>query len=432
MSLKIKKETLLQYFLIYWLLLDAGSAAAFVTIGSDAYFLSLLALGFGVCVYYHRTSRFQACYKYEFQVFFYILVVSMLCTFLVTFGEMYITIVVSVIGRIVIVVAAVTVNPQEFLVRFIRTVSFLAIISLFIFCGYFIGGIQFWSFIAGKLPVVRSASYTIGAQYGSFLLCFNYFDPTRNSYIFGEPGEYQVVLSAALFLLLFSNHNLGEKERKRHMAVLIITMISTQSTSGYFSMIGLLFFWVIERVCNQTLSVNQLQKILILGGVAFIVLGYFGVDDYFVSKVLTEKVIDEAGQVNFNQGTASARWEGFILLGKYILDHPLDCILGIGYGGRVASHAITSCNGLTNTIADFGIVSVGWILYCYSKSLFKYVSRWGALAGLFVILNIWIGQPVAIYTLIIVIAFAPMLTAPKWNEKRDEGGYPYETQRISL
>ena len=64
------------------------------------------------------------------------------------------------------------------------------------------------------------------------------------------------------------------------------------------------------------------------------------------------------------------------------------------------------------------------MLFNYAKALFKYVSPCATLAAMFVIINIWIGQPVPLYTLIVVMAFVPMMTAYAIEDKDIAGrGY---------
>lgn len=415
MSFIIRKSTILQYFLIYCMLLDAGAAAISV-ISTDIYYLSLFVMGVGICVLNRNTERFKKRFKYSFQVFFLILVISYLLTFLISFGGLYYTIIISNIGRIAIVLAAITIDPEEFTARFIRTVSILAAVSLVIFLGYFIGGTDFWSPITSHLPVARSVRPPLGAQYGMFFLCFNYFDSTRNSYIFGEPGEYQLVISTALFLILFVKSRLSEKERKYYLLILLITMVTIQSTTGYMNLVILLVCAFFNKDKTGEVDTDLIKKFLFFVVIAAaIAVIFFDGGDYFINKVLTEKIVNESGSVDFSQGTASARWNGFIRLGEYMKSHPLNCVFGIGLAERETT-GVTSCNGFANSVLDYGILTIFLLVFNYFKSLMKYTNIYATIAGFFVIMNTWFGQPVPLYTLIIVIAFTPMLVFDRTSE----------------
>ena len=408
MRLKIRKSVILQYFLIYWMLLDAGAAAVSV-MSSDVYYLSLLGLGVGICILKKNTEQFKNAFKSAFQIFCLILLGLYALTFVLSFGGLYYTIILSNIGRIAIVVAAVIIDSENFTSRFIRTVSVLATMSLIIFLGYFIAGTGFWSPIASHLPVARKSALPLGAQYGMFFLCFNYFDPSRNSYIFGEPGEYQLVISTALFLLLFVKSKLSDKEIKCYLLILLITMVTIQSTTGYISLAVLLICALLNNDKIAEVNTALIKKFLFaVAIVAIIGIAFFDGWNDFINKVLTEKIVSETGNVDLTQGTASARWNGFVRLGKYIKNHPLSCICGIGYEARIKS-GVTSCNGFANSVLDYGILTILWVVYNYFKSLMRYSNIYATVAGTFVIMNTWFGQPVTLYTLIIVIAFTPML-----------------------
>ncbi|MGN0558020.1 MAG: hypothetical protein ACI4IS_01040 [Acutalibacteraceae bacterium] len=347
---------------------------------------------------------------------------------MVTFGGLYYTIILSNIGRIAIVVAAVTIAPESFTTRFIRAVSILAAVSLVIFLGYFIGGTEFWTPLTSHLPLAREEKPPLGPQYGMFLLCFNYFDATRNSYIFGEPGEYQLVISTALFLLLFVKSKLSERERKIFLIILLITMITIQSTSGYFSLAVILVCALLSND-NSVKSDTSVIKKFLIGIIIFTVIGvtFFDGWDYFINKVLTEKIVNASGKVDFAQGTASARWNGFIRVGEYMLNHPLDCIFGIGFEGRQAT-GVTSCNGFANSILDYGLLTIIWLVFNYLKALRRYTNTVTTIAGIFIIMNTWFGQPVPLYTYIVVIAFTPLLVAdrtPQLSNHREDIVYEH-------
>ena len=421
LEISISKSKFLQYFLIYWMLLDAGAAAVGYFMSTDIYFLSLLGLGLGICFLKKNTVQFKKCFKYSFQVFSLVLLTLYLITFLFSFGGLYYTIILSNIGRIAIVVAAVTIDPENFTARFIRVVSILAAVSLVIFLGYSIVGTEFWTPITSHLPLAREEKPSLGPQYGMFFLCFNYFDPTRNSYIFGEPGEYQLVISTALFLLLFVKSKLSERERKIFLIILLITMVTIQSTTGYFSLAVILVCALLNRDSSAKSNTSILKKFLI-GIIIFSIIGVLFFDgwDYYINKVLTEKIVNESGDVDFTQGTASARWSGFLRVGEYILNYPLNCIFGIGYDDRFKV-GVTSCNGFTNSILDYGILTIVWLVYNYIKALFRYTNLFTTIAGIFIIMNTWFGQPVPLYTLIIVIAFTPLLVADKTPKSLSRG-----------
>lgn len=61
---------------------------------------------------------------------------------------------------------------------------------------------------------------------------------TRNNGIFNEPGLYQMVLNTALYFTMFFPEQLkcGAKKQERYMLILIIAIVTCQSTTGYLSL----------------------------------------------------------------------------------------------------------------------------------------------------------------------------------------------------
>lgn len=167
-------------------------------------------------------------------------------------GGIGIRIIAQFLVDILVVWLAVSINKQHFWERYVKTVVFLASISLMLWL-LSILQINIWDQITpeiNSLMSYRVYSDSIRYQEYSFKLhgMFLYSHRTvdmRNVSIFTEPGIYQMVLNTAIFVLLFLRDKLvsfSDKEVGRALVVLTLALLSTQSTTGYISICFIILF----------------------------------------------------------------------------------------------------------------------------------------------------------------------------------------------
>ena len=80
------------------------------------------------------------------------------------------------------------------------------------------------------------------------------------------PGVYQIVLNAALFVLLFWKKKLyfgNEKQYRTATVIVLLTLITCQSTTGYLSMMVILLCFFFMRVGERDIRMLK-QKIAVL------------------------------------------------------------------------------------------------------------------------------------------------------------------------
>lgn len=123
---------------------------------------------------------------------------------------------------------------QEFKQKYVEIIVLEAVISLICFL---------WADILGKtLPFQHWETGTVG----SFNLTFYYTigwgnipKLGRNAGIFNEPGSHQIFLNFAILFLVSDVEQLGFKKKKYiiSMIVLVLSVLTTQSTTGYMCLI---------------------------------------------------------------------------------------------------------------------------------------------------------------------------------------------------
>lgn len=81
----------------------------------------------------------------------------------------------------------------------------------------------------------------------------------RNSGIFWEPGAFQGFLILAILIILFDTHKNNVKNPFKKLLVFIVTLLTTQSTTGYVLL--LLLFLSYRKSIESRFFVNEFKKI---------------------------------------------------------------------------------------------------------------------------------------------------------------------------
>ena len=98
---------------------------------------------------------------------------------------------------------------------------------------------------------------------GLFLYTFREVDRMKNSGIFTEPGVYQMVLNLGIFIILFLNKYLYCKKTKYMLGVLILTLCTTQSTTGFIGLLLIVVFYLFSSTNKK--KIFSKTKVIILG-----------------------------------------------------------------------------------------------------------------------------------------------------------------------
>ena len=226
MELRVKKSAPFQYLLIYIMLLcnssnfyaykvDGNIVTQYILIATMVVFLllkkSMLSKQALTCVFV----------LLGFTIFVRLLQGGIGLSF---WNEMAI--------KILCVAVAISIDNERFLDRFVKTVVVFAVISMF-FWGLQLAGINLAKMIFTRF-VTRNNSITYDYEgyrtvtnlpgYGQLIYSYLEVYRHRNIGIFSEPGVYQMVINAAICILLFFSQYIEIKPQRRKAYFFILSI----------------------------------------------------------------------------------------------------------------------------------------------------------------------------------------------------------------
>lgn len=274
------------------------------------------------------------------------LVVSgiMLCSIALTrlvVGGIGIVLWIDTIFYVIFCVYVVTFDIKNFFNRFIKVTAFLAAISLvFFIMQVFATGLLEKVLFTKYVTKFKIREYYSGYYYidkyitgnGLFLYSFTNIGDyaLRNKGIFTEPGVCQMVYNSALFILLFmpNNINFSNKLKNRYIALYVITIISTQSTTGYIALMAMIIAYLFASETGKYKTRSTLLLVVLIVATLLIIDLSWRQDESFLYTAILKKMFDT--QYNFEvQGSGMSRIDAAILSIKTIISHPL----GVGVDG---------------------------------------------------------------------------------------------------
>lgn len=243
---------------------------------------------------------------------------------------------------------------KDFVKYFERVMFVLAIYSLICF-----GIANVSTEIIKKFPIVTNVAnvefYCLGL---SFFTKYSMVDTffLRNFGMFREPGVYQMFLNFALCCYLFCKTT-PKKRNVLHLAVYLVAILTTTSTTGIFSLIVLILAFVADRNTEN----KRIKRWVLIGGVFVVIVVLSGWSDkllYAVNK-LSDKNTDS---MISRMGSITANFQMF-------LDHPL---IGVGQANvdnvfaqylTTRASAVHNTNTLLFMFACYGIIFGSIFLY---------------------------------------------------------------------
>lgn len=275
---------------------------------------------------------------------------------------------VSFISKIYLAFLVIAFLGEKFRYTYLRLMYWLSIVSLCFF-------------------VIQILIEPIGFSFGRYktLFIFNTIPSGsglgRNSGMFWEPGAFQGFL-ILVPLLYFNNLKFLWNSYRKECVVLIITLLTTQSTTGYIALTVILAYVLAMS------NVHILTKYFLI---CFIGIGI--VLMFTQLSFLEDKITDEyAATIALKEGELSwSRMGSFYLDYQNILHHPF---IGNGFlmemrYGALGRHLNGISNGFTGAINMYGIVTVLFYYICVYRRLKNYnrIQRVLFLATIIILLN---------------------------------------------
>jgi hypothetical protein len=258
----------------------------------------------------------------------------------------------------------------------------LAIIGLFAWILQIgMGGDTLYGYFA-RIPGIHEFSHVTGGglnllfysvQPTSFSLMYNNL-PARNCGFAWEPGGFAVYICLAIFINLFFDKS--GKGSKRRLWVLLIALLTTQSTTGFIIFIIIGLFYYLNENLKKILLV---LPIIILGIVLILSLPFMA--EKIVSLAQDVNEVDAIVASGYGRETSVTpqRFASFLIAFK---DFYLNPILGTGgfkgesWTSKIGVN-ISTISGIGNLLSYFGLVGFLFFMIVSYKTSVLYAKHFG-------------------------------------------------------
>lgn len=425
----LRTNAVVQYALIYLMLLVPGST--FVLVAANPVIYYVLVVAFLLSLF--LVERIRESYGI---ILCGVLLVSTALTRALN-GGAGLDSWVELAGCVAITQMAICCDYGRFLDRWIRAVVVFAVISVVLWA--------FFLLFPSSVSTILGSPYLVDVvgtypwqtyQYGAGQLFYSWLEihSTRNCGLYSEPGKYQVVLNSALFILLFWRGKLyfkSERGYKFSLVFVIVALASCQSTTGYIGMVGIFIFYLFffkrkEGAGSLKLYIFGILLIIVL---AMLVDYAINADDSVLYQQVISKLIGDSG-FDLSSGTGVYRAEMIELCLAVMSSNPLgigydglnQLAVGYGGGGLVAA-------SLVQFAAVYGMAPWLAVLFLIFCPVFKGCTLSTAVLLAFLFVNTTLAQTHFLYTSLLLI---PMYLAigQGWPLRRVEatakGGSSWE------
>lgn len=408
--MEISKKLIIQYFFIYLMLLIPGSNLFAKYIQGTSKYIILLTIYFFSMVYNKK-------YFKKYTVLFTGLLLLLIILIRIKTGNgsgirawyQYAVCLFSIS-------TAILVDKDKFLSRFIKVVVFFAKISLIFWAVFIIFPelVDIWPAIRYQTEVIGTQGYE-KIRMGKGLLLYSYIQvhSTRNCGIYTEPGVYQIILNAALFILLFWRKKLSELSEmkyRKNIIVILFTLISCQSTAGYISFAMIIgFYYFLYGDVRYKYNNRKIKKYIMI---ATVVLSSILLIEYNINgeqSIIYKQIVDKmfAGNISegidLSQGSAGKRFGTIVVSLQAIAKDPF----GIGYPQFEAlmdayDDRLVGASFLV-FLAVYGIFPwIGLILAIFLP-VFRYEKKSIAILFVMMFINATLGQTDLLYPTLIMV-----------------------------
>ncbi|MGU8897256.1 hypothetical protein ACV3VK_06205 [Clostridium perfringens] len=351
-----------KHYILIYLMIQYIGGRLLVRLGSDIFYGGVIL----ICGIYLLKNKKNVLKDIKYFLWISFIGFSFLIPILYTRGGLSFATALSVISRFLIVYVAVVFDRNKFCQRFINIAVILSCVSLFIFIITSIVGFDRLNSLMSLLYTYRDGNENI-VSYGTFFIVFNVMDKTRNSGIFGEPGEFQILINIALYFTIFKAKYLDNNQKLKYILLFIVTLFTVVSTTGFLNLIVLILVSIFQKNKIVSPKIKHLLYILITLSLIYVIL--FLNENSFLKTEFFNKFLSSSG-IDFSHGTGSARIESFKLLSKVLETNPISIIFGLGFKGVFEKYTgfELACSGLISSLLMFGIIPF-LIIYIYMIKL---------------------------------------------------------------
>jgi hypothetical protein len=423
----IQSLSAFEYFFVFMLIIYAGRANNFVESGSFqenpvGVFLPLILC---IVLIFKWKIKFDLNFLYliiGFGIYFFAISVKD--------GELHPTFFLTFFIKFFILYTALKALESNLFKIYEHILYYLAIIGLFMWTiQTILGGDTLFSYLY-MIPGMDTFTYVTGK--GANIILYSVqpeihskvtFMIPRNCGFAQEPGSFGVYLCLAIFINLFVNNS--EKSNKKRFWVLVIALLSTQSTTGYVIFILIMLFNILSK---------NLSKVLLLFPFAIMLMIYISTLPFMSNKIVDllneTNTMDQLilNSVNLGRGPGAGieetytpqRFTSFMLTYKDFKANPL---LGIGPDNEkswinVIGARLSPISGIGNLLAQFGLVGFIFFIVASLRSSFYFSKLYnynGKFLVFFIVLFISVSYSVIMLPLLMCF-WLFYLFAPKKND----------------
>ncbi len=341
--------------LIYVLLFTSGSVVYMGASESYLMLAFLLVAGYWIKASERKIDAGFVLYATIFASF-------LLVIHLYTGGSLSIGSVIGSTMELVLAYFVLQLVGDNFVSSYVRTVVFLAAFSLF---GFLTDSLHLFDGLIRLLPHVEASSNRSG--YGGILYIYRGMGMKldRNASIFYEPGAYQVFLNTALFMLFLANTKIITARKWVYALILMIALITTQSTTG-----AIIFFALLGLVMIKSKLISANAKIGLISALVVVVAIFAAQFRY----VIIEKIEHYADIQDITDSSNRRSFDMMVDLEVFKRN-----IFGVGHGqyfrefgaiGQVREGGGSS-NGISSTFAIYGFPFTLFLFGSYFAFFYK-------------------------------------------------------------
>lgn len=374
------QTAIVQYIYIYIMMSSAGMALPSY-MGNDNFIILVLLMSSYYSFFKPSVPFLQKRYL-DFVKKFWMSMFLIVVTSTLSIGTTL-----SIISILLIVYASYKIDPYHYIERVVKLTYYIAFISIIIFfitktLGFGI------SYILSPF-LYTSFSHDEIYSYGGFIYRFVPLHSERNCGPFGEPGQYQCILSVALYFVLFRSYLFPKNRRFKYMIVFFIALLTTLSTSGYIAISIIIVCFLL----SSKKSIDKRTKYL-FGGIlvcSMFFISYTDLGQDFMNTAVYDKVYD-GGKVDFSNKSGAARTESILGVLKTITDSPIT-LWGVGYD-ELDNMGLDGCAGLLYLLLAIGILPYSILFgFCFGKVVEYNIGLGDVLVRILLVINMGFGQP---------------------------------------
>lgn len=401
MKIKINKRAIYQYFLLYLVLIASGSFL------SQTYEFPVVLAVFIFAmlpIILRKVTIPTRCW-------FVLAVISFAIIFVrLQNGGVGINAIINWSGLILLSYVAFKYDENNFVSRYVSIVAFIAVTSLLIF------GICLVNQELYKSITLLNAEYKDSGHiyYGMLLYVFRSQEVGRNNGIFNEPGLYQMVLNSALYFLIFCQGklNFSRKNKNQILVLFIVTIITTQSTTGYIGLLFIIFSFLCEK---NSLYKKKVVQIAIVGAVTILLNYYIMGENSIIVTYVFNKITEISQSTTQHMTSGGARMASIYVAFEAIKSNPFGCgydVLeslkrSLGYVSTYTSYSTATGAFLISYIAIIGVIPA---LIIYGHFLYEgYKNRKSIISFIvvvFLFVNTTLAQSNVFYPALLILFFA--------------------------